>query len=505
MFVASCIAVIVVFIFFRAWLTSIAVKNNSFTDGDAINHLEFLRQIYQNGGVIPKKISKYLLDTNDYPNGYYKLLYYLRVPVSFADRYGGYLSILWDALNIVLIFAAIWLWGSGHFEWIFFIPFLGLWLAHIGRAFYFSARPFGVFVANLFLFGLIGFYIDGNIIFLAIAFLGFIGFSTSSQFGWQAAVFYTIGLSLYDIEFLGVFAGLFIAAALVTRGYSVKVLLGLIRHSYFYKTYLVRIHPATIGNKYGQLYDFIKQPSFEKLKYLYRNNSIVAFFSLMPLNILVLYGFFANNAHIDVFHAWFFCGLLLVLLIATEPLKFLGEPERYLEYSVVPVFVLLSKVSLFDGFAVATVSIIVILMFVDVLYYVKSALKIGQINSDKEKSIIELLEFMSDMRQSVVLAIPIRLSFMLGYSQVDNFYVSWFMNIGKGKLGADFKELVPDRYAFPGNSLEFYVEKYGINYIVAEIAAIKSAKRLLGDDYYSGLDSYQKVFENEYFVVFKTS
>lgn len=505
MFFLSCAIVIVLFVFFRAWLTSIAVKNNSFTDGDAINHLEFLRQIYQNGGVIPKKISKYLLDTNDYPNGYYKLLYYLKVPVSFADRYGGYLSLLWDVLNIILIFAAIRLWGSDHFEWIFFIPFLGLWLAHIGRAFYFSARPFGVFVTNLFLFGLIGFYVDGNIVFLAIALLGFVGFSTSSQFGWQAAIFYAIGLSAYDIEFAGIFAGLFIVAALTTRGYSVEVLLGLVRHSHFYKTYLVRIHPATIENKYGQLYSFIKQPSFERLKYLYRNNSIAAFFSLIPINILVLYSFCTSDAQINIFYAWFICGLLLVLLIATEPLKFLGEPERYLEYSVIPVFVLISSVNPFVDFIPLIIVVILVIMLFDAFYYVKSALKIGYVNSDKEKSIIGLLDFMSSTSQSVVLAIPTRLSFMLGYSNANNFYVSWFMNIGKGKLGDDFKELIPDRYAFPGNKLKFYVEKYKIDYIVAEIAGIKSARRLLGYGYYSELESYSKVFENEYFIVFKIS
>jgi hypothetical protein len=503
MLLISSLIVIFVFIMFRSWLIKVGVKNNSFTDGDAINHLEFLRQIYKNNGTIPKNINKYILDTNDYPNGYYKLLYFLRITPDFANKYGGYLSLFWDVATIVLICVSIWLWGGKHFEWIFFIPFLGLWLAHVGRAFYFSPRPFGVFVTSLFLFGLVGFYTTGNFVFIAIALIGFIGFATSSQFGWQAATFYSLIFSIYDFSFAAIYAVLFSLSAIITKGYSLDVLKGLLRHSHFYKTFLVQIHPSTIQNKYLQIYETLKRPSFKKFVTLYRENSLVAFFSLMPLHYIALYCVFVGYFKIDIFLVWMLAGLVLVLLIATEPLKFLGEPERYLEYSTIPLFVVLSRV---EPMSVLPIVIAVVLIaIVDTAQFSKNAFKLRQTNHTKEDSIKELLTFMSKTDNSVILAMPIRLSFMLGYFHETNKYVSWFANIGKGSLTQEFKELVPDRYAFPGSDVDGYVKKYDIQYIVAEIAAIKSAERLLNASYYACLKKHKVVFLNEFYIVLKTN
>lgn len=475
-------------------------KSSFYTDGDAVAHLNYVKEIYSLGGRIPAKLEKYLLDYNDYPNGFHKLFYLLRIPVSKVERFGGYIPALCDLGLLCFIALYMHLFGGTDVFWLLAFPFLRLFIANEGRSSHFSERAYGVLWGNVFLGAMIGYYVSGALFWIPVALVGFLIFSVSSKFAWQGTFFMTLLLSAFEqsLFFIGFYLIAFTISVLVTKGYSYRVLKGLIRHSTFYKTYLSKRYFG-LPNHYRIFQRLFLQGGLRNKIVLTMNSAVCKVISDNPLNLAVLFLLFAGGAG-DVFMSAALAGIVLVLLIALEPLKFLGEPERYLEFSALPVFVVLSQ----GGIPLSVVLAVFVAIggFYALHWYFFARVYRNQHVSSRDLK--DLLAFFEKHDGGIVLTLPMRLSFFLGYCTTSYKFVTLFSNIAPGEDGAAYKSLIPDYYPYPGRDLLGYAERYNIDYIVQDKARTKLLDAHMKASYYS-FTPFTLVYENERYTVYTVS
>lgn len=494
LFIAS-----VLFFILRIWM-AFAVRETVYSQGDLINHLHFLRSCLENRGKIVQQIKGYLLDENDYPNGFHKLCSLTRLPLSFFEQYGGALPILFDFLLLLMVAWAMCALGGEAFWWIVLFPLLRLPLSHFGRAALFGERAFGVLCCNGYLLSAVLFYSYGKAVFLLPALFFFTAFSTSSKFSWQAAIFYTLLLSLccVSLAFLLCFLCCFVGSFLLTKGYSVHVLQGLIRHSRFYRAHYDGryLHQR---DHYKEIFSLFRPFRLCKIKEFVLHNSLAKMFSEVPLHLVTLVLWIQYGIE-GVFSWWVLSGMVLTMLIATKTFRFLGEPERYCEYSLIPLFVLLSHYG-FTDLPFTTISVGVITIFF-ALYHMRHVNRCSRQMGENDAQVQELLAFLSEKEPQTFLTIPLRLSYLIGYHQRKSKYVNLFANVPRGEKRKKYRRLVPDLYPYPGRDLQGYVQEYDVDYIICDKISISVIENQVQSGYYD-LSQYNRCYENDRFAVYQ--
>lgn len=475
-------------------------KSGIYTDGDAIGHLNYIKEIYTHNGKIQKKLEKYLLDYNDYPNGFHKLFYILKIPIKTLERFGGYIPTLLDFGLLGFIALLIHIFGGDNYLWLLSFPLLRLLIANEGRSSHFSERAYGVLWGNLFLGSMISYYLSSDMLWAASALFSFVVFSISSKFTWQATFFITTLLSIFEqTSFFIIFYFIaFTISVIISRGYSYKVLIGLIRHSIFYKEHLSS-KCFGLANHYKNFFKIFGRSNLRQKLMIFLTNSIFKLISDNPLNIAIIFLIFTQGEW-SIFHSWSLAGMALVLLISLEPLKFLGEPERYLEFSIIPVFVMLSNNNIPTIITIITMLALISLYLLHWFLFIRSYKKPMRSNADMQN----LLSFFIKKTNKTILTIPLRLSFFLGYFTEQHKFVTLFSNIGKNEERKNYKDLIPDYYPFPGKNLNQYISKYKIDYIIHDKKRVEMLHAHMNEQYYS-FNNYTIAHENESYIVYEVS
>ena len=89
-------ATIALTLLFR-WVPAYLEQRNSvITEGDSMGHLMYVKEYYRTNGKPIDMSWLYILDSTDYPNGFHKLFYHLKISVSWLEKYGGYLPTIFD-------------------------------------------------------------------------------------------------------------------------------------------------------------------------------------------------------------------------------------------------------------------------------------------------------------------------------------------------------------------------------------------------------------------------
>ena len=117
---------------------------------------------------------------------------------------------------------------------------------------------------------------------------------------------------------------------------------------------------------------------------------------------------------------------------------------------------------------------------------------------------LELRNVWSTIENSNTLTIPCRLSFFLGYENRSNKYVTLFANIGKGKKGQEYRWLIKDLYPFPRSDLNAVIEKFALNYIVVERAAVEQLNNRYDCHYYN-FENYFIAYENSHYIIYSVT
>ncbi|MFA5136559.1 MAG: hypothetical protein WC489_04155 [Patescibacteria group bacterium] len=476
---------------------------------DAIAHLHIVKRIKKQKGKLPDFSDLYTFEKSDYPYGYHKIINLFGFSLNFLEKYGGYFPIFWDILLLTAVNYTLGVYGGSKIVSLLF-PFLVVFIWNIGRSTHFTERAFGILFGNLYLLSGVLIYLSGNYFILLISILFFILFASASKFTWQAVLFFSVILSTLSWTplYIGLFIFCFVVASLLTNHYTSRVFIGVVRHSIFCRTHLWKLFLK--NSNYGDFITFLKRLRHghlnEAVSY-YFSNPILKLVSDNPITIIAVAVVIRNYKSLDIFAFWFIAGVLLVLFISTDLLKFLGEPERYMELAVIPVFVLTSRFTAASPFDYILIVLTVTFLAFSYVYHIKYRIRVDTMYSflqEEYMSAMELVELIKDYKNKTILTIDMRVSFFFGYYNENNRFISDFTNSPVISRWKDYMELMPDRLAYPGNDIDTYIRKYEIDYMIVHKKRLIDINHLTKKKYYD-FSRYREEFKNEFFTLYNTS
>lgn len=317
-----------------------------------------------------------------------------------------------------------------------------------------SARGFGLLLGQIYLYLIILFMVSNQTLFLYLLLPVFLLILLSSTFTIQFVALSIIPLCvLYgDFKMMVPFFGAILIFYFWMPIYFIQFFQGQFTHKKIYANFLA---PRSIlKNRYSIWRDFIydfwtklffqkeRESLIETLKYI-STNSIVVLVSSMPALIYVIYLWYNNIKLLfaDTFF-WYsslpiFCCFLVFLLTSFRKMRFLGEPERYLEFSLGIASIMVSIFYYDNSIAINGVLILSLLFIIARYFMYKKALSIDKawqtrqdlvsmreyiLNSDKLDSIPKV--FSNNMQACNVLMSPQINLFRMYFTQerIENYH-----------------------------------------------------------------------------------
>lgn len=493
----SWLSLSIILLLVSRWsLSRRVVTDFALSDDDAVVHLSLVRELRKNSVAPPDFSGRFLFSGTDYPWGFHLFFALTKIPIRFLERHGTAVASFFDSLTLLLVALSLQYFSGGSFFWMLLFPLLRLFWGKTGRAHSFSERPFATFFGNLYLLMVfILTEIQYSIWTLAIAVIAGSVVIFSSKFAFQAMVFFSVGFSIIFLtaEPLMVLGLTLAFAALITRGHSVRILISSVRWSIFYRQFLQARTSKTNRNFYLEL---LKGPVPTWLAQA-KSNPIVGMFLDNPfLLIAQIMLFFADSP--SPWHAWLSVGVVLVLAISASPLTFLGEPGRYLEFAIIPIFITLAEITPVIGIGIGTLltlaGIATMLIFIRELWKKPSNASIERV-----ASMLDLRRWVNGLTKGVVLANPGRLNLFLGYSNPSLSFLWIHSAISAGDKRKAFERLVPSRYPIATMEIGWFVDNYDLQYMVLEKNEFSAEELAFREERIC----YLKRYENKNFLVFE--
>lgn len=347
-----------------------------------------------------------------------------------------------------------------------------------------SARKPGLVLATAALL-LFSIYVsEGNVLLLVLALLFGGAVLLTNKFSLQALIFITAGLALFSSPSWALFtAGCFGTALLLSRGAYLKVLEGHARHLYFYATVLQNVHRKVNDKNIlpFRLLTAVRKKFSGKgstsaiLEEVHNNIPLQAALNnpfLIPAVVLIFIGSPVGGL-IDGFTLWIAAGTGAFLLTSLPGLRFLGEPERYLEYVFLPSAVVVAKSMANYGseFRVLTYTTMVFGALV-ILAYVYATRKLTG-SGGGDPGFDDVVSFFRDKNPAVVVIQPSNKGTELAFKTQHKTLV--FV----GSLGStsetleEFKKLHPVRYPCITDDVEWLGGRYDPRWVVYDMRRMR--------------------------------
>lgn len=317
-------------------------------------------------------------------------------------------------------------------------------------------------------------------ILLALAAVAGAAVFLTNKFSVQALLFFTVALAVFSSPLWAPFTlGCFVLAVLASRGMYLRVLEGHLRHLYLYVTFLQHQHEK-VSNKtivplefVRAIRDWVGGSGSLRTTLLEAHNNI-------PLQALVNNPFVVPTLAVIVlgagtltvpasFPVWTVAGIVTLGAISLPRLRFLGEPERYLEYVFVPSALLIAKgvTALGPAVAVLTVGTVVVGGAVVVSYAYVSGLLYDEETSDG--AFDEVVSFLDSRADSTVLVQPLNRGKELSY-RTDLPVVWWGGNLGcDADTLREFKTLHSEQYPYLTGDVEWLRNEYDPSWVVFDL------------------------------------
>ena len=472
------------------------VADFALSDDDAVVHLSLVKELRENSFTPPDFSRRFLFSGTGYPWGFHLFFAFTKIPLGFLERFGTVVAAFFDSLTLFLVALSLHYLGGGSLYWLLLFPLLRLFWGKPGRAHSFSERPFATFFGNLYLLAVFIFIeIEDSVWLLAVAILAGGVVAVSSKFAFQAIVFFSLGFSIFFLtaEPLVILGLSLVSAALVTKGESVRILISSVRWSVFYRQFLQARTSKTSRNFYLELF---RGPKSSWLS-LAKSNPIIGILLDNPLLLVALAtSFIADNP--TSWHVWLMVGVGLVLVISTPMLTFLGEPGRYLEFAIIPLFLILANSAPEFGFISGAVLILTgVATFVILVRELRKSQ--GTASMQRVASMRELRHWVKGLKKGVVLANPGRLNLFLGYCNPGLSFLWIHSAISTGDKRRAFERLVPASYPKATMEIGWFVENFDLEYLVLEKNQFSEEDLGFRDSQIS----YSRCFENSNFVAFE--
>lgn len=485
-------------------------KSNS---GDEIYHLLCAEIIRTNNFAYPKYLKQFLLPgIYDYP----PLFHYLLAFFTKANRefISPYISAIIDVVHLNLILLYVFLFldkniSTINLTAILFASSPALLYYGIGPRSY-NATPRSLselFITATFL-NLMAYYITSNVIFiLIVAFFSFLVLITN-KFGSQVLVFFSICffLLLSDPLLLIIPTGGFLLAALILRDRYINIFNGWIKHSQLFKEIIVYKHPRTKArNNFGEFNKFLRSIIDNNFKqsqiYLYNiinNNALMILLirNILLITLLVICFFefdriLTNNVYKYLF-VWIIASVLVFAITSLRKFIFLGEAERYIEYSIP------AQVILFSLLEPSYVIVILILIYNCLFYIFNSVLikKIYKFKHSRNYDEIDLIKWLKlDNKSKSILTINVDPNF-IAYNT--NNSILW-PPANFTEIDANLFEFLWEEIGWPNRNIKGIIKKYRIDLIIVNS---KSLDYAIQNGWNYDLSPYKLLFSNNYYAVY---
>lgn len=494
---------------------------------DQYYHLFYGDLIRDNKFKYPDKPKQFLLPgVYDYPPLYHYI--FALFPRSLRERVGLYLGAVIDTLNVVVIYyftiylselpeIAIYISNPEIVASIACLLFtISPALLAVGagpRAYNATPRPLGeLFFALTFLFGLV-FFVESNIYALVSASFFASLILLSSKFGAQVLLFFSLLVAVLTncyllllIPVLGAGVGL-----IISKGHLTRVLYGSLRHSLLYKNVMQdRFVFTRARNDFSVIADCIRNglhgdfKGFARSCYIILNHNTYVILLIRNPILLLLICIMGMNFENLIFNTviyflicWVVASTIIFIMTSLRPFLFLGEAERYLEYSLPAQVILL--VFFFDLWAVY-LPLVIVYCF---LFYAATIIQLKLLDDSFDRSIEENLFvwIRNNVKNERFLGIP------AAGTQYELLYKTgnciWQVPANLTCFSeADYLKLYPIAHSYPPNDLSDIVDQYDIHYLLVNE---QDYKRNLCSGIHYDFKKYGKIFENSKYSIYKTA
>lgn len=343
-----------------------------------------------------------------------------------------------------------------------------------------SARGFGLMFGYLFVFSITLYFFSTNYwYFICSIFFSYI-ILLSSQFGFQFVIFFCIAT-----PFLGAspFVALIpvISAIIFLLTFPRWSIIFFSRQWKFKKCYYKAFSDKIIfRTRYSIWRDFVydfwkvfKKKSFIKgAEYIYRNPVCELLLGFPVIAILTLHYFFYRSTAIFLNHEWLliviFSGFIVFLITSFRQTRFLGEPQRYVEF----VFPLMSILPVFinDTLLYITIISVSVLIIVFEIIGVKLLAKKHQGGISFNEKAMQLVSAFDHIpishNNNKLLCNTFE---VLRYFSDKDFKLMNVMNTSEFIAGLHFDEIFPETYGdFSLKSVLHFIKFYKINWFILD-------------------------------------
>ena len=492
--------------------------------GDINFHLLCAERIRESGFKCPKKLKGFILPgIYDYPPLFHYIL--ALIPRAHRERFSFLISPVIDTIHVMIIYYSVsYLLSLNRQLYIgndpeiiaaiaalFFATSPALLYDGIGpRSYIATPRTLGELFITITFISQLFYLLNNNLGFLFLACFFSALTLLTSKFGGQVLIFFSVGLMVflwrYEFILLPIIGILF--ATIISKGKYIEILNGWVKHSLLFKEVL--IHKMPIFSARNNLKQFRNLANavaygdfkgFEKSALdLITNNTyiilVIRNVMLFPLIVLVadkLY-IITSNSLIIFLIGWISISLLVFFITSLKPFLFLGEAERYIEYSI-PAQIILFTILNMSPRAVFILLIYNIIFYLFNIFMIHFAYRGRKELKEATEKLINWFTI-QNIKGKRILSIYVD-NYFIAY-RTDNL-VLWppgnFTKIDKELVNYLWEEL-----EWPNRNLSLLINKYNIDLIIVNNKYLNYANRN-GWDY--NLSKYNVTYIDSFFTVYQ--
>ncbi len=489
--------------------------NEASIGNDANFQMKFIDSIRENNNKIPKRIEQFL------NAGYIGYPFFIYWTLSFLDKktvskIRPFFGAIVDTFLVITIYIfSYYIFKTTDFysnnsnlafySALFFAtsPFL---VRADGRAFSINGRAFGgLFYTLTMVFAILwertG---EAHWFFLSI-FSGAIVF-LSSRFGVQALIFINIILFFLTLKYIWIVIPVLslLMAIVFSKGIYIRSLLAHINHLAFYYTTIQYKHFYVVALRYplqSLRKAFYSKKMTNVWAELYRV-PLIKVISHYPLLVICFFASTNNVYSLNILKLWIISGIIVFFIILIPKFSFIGEAERYLEFTVMPVS-LLSSIWFGNLSNAGKISFMVPYMILSIILLCSNywaAYNYGRGGKDKqtEKDVINYLKKVN--KKLNILTIPTLFGKKIIRETRHN-AVEYGGTLGSTKESRDeFEYLYPKYYDLPTNNLQELLRKYSLDIIIINHMWLNNNKFLNEYDF----SALRKKFNNSEFTIYES-
>jgi hypothetical protein len=477
---------------------------------DTYFHLYYSKIIRRNNFRIPNTDSRFLLRQEvDYPFFYHWILAFFNDRLRWiAERF---ISPLFDAcasLVVYFICKQLKLDNSISFLvcFIFVVSPALFKNSDEPRVFSGSTRVLAQLLFFVFILGFLLIKNDNQIGYLICLISGAVLFITT-KFGIQTYVFFSLLMGIYDYHFWLFVPASFLMSVIISFGRSFRIFKLHFMHSRFLyrsKLFYQALHPKQ------DLVDFLKG-IYQPFYFLFRGEFKLALDSVLNSKSIIIRNFVVFHAYFvlllpafinDKFlFIWLLSAIIIFLLTKIPQLRFLGKPERYLEFSL-PAALIGMALFLNEFSSVIVLFYLLISLFFSVFYCLEFISSYRKINEDFKSDSIFLSDFYLNNKPGAVWTMH---PFMYKPMYFGDFPIlSYFAGtINSETQTTEEKQYIMGNYPYPDFNFFEILKRYKVDYLVTEKKYFFHYLNYAKIDYSEVLRYSSNISENDNYIAIK--